>query len=367
MKIIQKIIKDRILLISLLLAVASLLFCRPTRIDIDWNTIISLLMLMISIQIVQYSGLLIFISQTLTKYTSNTRNLVTLFVLISFFSSMFLTNDVAIISLIPLLAITLKNTKVFKGYPVILICLAANLGSMFTPIGNPQNLFLFNFFHLKIKDFFTLGFPICLVSLLVLLGLCRMYPKVKVDSLATNTTKISVKNLVVALITFLFVILSIINLIPMEVALVLAIINTIIVDKKIFMDVDYSILITFICFFIAVSGVKQLGIIAAILNNVGNNKFYIYYSSILFSQVFSNVPTAILIAPFTNHYAAIYLGTNIGGLGTPVASLANLLAYKQFKLNFPEEKQKRYVVIYTVCNVLLLIPLVSLGLYLLAK
>lgn len=205
-----------------------------------------------------------------------------------------------------------------------------------------------------------MALPICLLSFILLESLTYLIKPQPLVQQKLGLNKLNSKKVWIAGISSLIVLLSILKLIPLTIGILIAIISALIISPQIFGNVDYSLLLTFICFFVAVSNISHADILVNSLKSIGNNAIEVYFSSIGLSQFLSNVPTAILFAPFTKKSYALFLGTNIGGLGTLVASLANLLAYKQYKLNF-KRQNKHYLIKFTGLNVLMLLILGFLG------
>lgn len=361
MKFIKSIVSDKLLLISFLVTLLTFSIGHPHSKDIDWQTIGSLFMLMVAVQTLQFLGIFKYLAFSLTKKVHNVRLLVGIIVLIAFLSSMLVTNDVSIITLIPLLALSISKTEIDPIFPVVLVCIASNLGSLLTPMGNPQNLFLFIHYNLKIKNFLLMGLPLSLFSLVLLEAMCCIIKPQKIQRLTINMCSLNKKQLVMAIGGVIVALLSILKFISLLLGMVISVCIACLISKKILKNIDYSILLTFICFFISISNISNLNFLVQLLKQTGNNNYHIYFISIFLSQFLSNVPTTFLLAPFTNHYYALFLGSNVGGLGTIIASLANVLAFKQYLLNFSKNGGS-YLIKFTIINfaVLLIIILFSI-------
>ena len=199
MKIIKSIVSDKLLVISFLVTLLTFFVGRPQGKDIDWQTIGSLFMLMVVVQTLQFLGIFKYLAFSLTKKVHDTRLLIGVIVLIAFFSSMLVTNDVSIIKLIPLLALSISKTAIDPIFPVILLCLAANLGSLLTPMGNTQNLFLFIHYNLTIKNCLLMVLTLSLFSLLLLEIMCGTIKPQKIQSLTITMPDLNKKQLVLAL------------------------------------------------------------------------------------------------------------------------------------------------------------------------
>lgn len=241
----------------------------------------------------------------------------------------------------------------------------ANLGSSITPFGNPQNIYLVSFFHLSIVEFLSLSLPIGLVSFLTLLVSLFFFPKDKISQLKSTELSLSRQHLLALLLTTLIVLLGVLSFIPIIFSLVASLICAAYVDRTIYESVDYGIILTFINFFIIVGAVGRIPTIHLFLEHITTTTFSIFSTAIVSSQVISNVPAAVLLSKFTNHVSAIYLGVTVGGLGTIVASLANLLALRQYHLLADDQSTQSFFAKFTGYNIVYLFVFFIAGLLLL--
>lgn len=205
-----------------------------------------------------------------------------------------------------------------------------------------------------------MGLPLSLVSLLLLEIMCGTIKPQKIQSLTITMPDLNKKQLVLALGRALFALLSILKFVSLLWVILISVGIACLISRKILQSVDYSILLTFICFFVAISNISNSNFLVQLLKQTGNNTYYVYFISIFLSQFLSNVPTTFLLAPFTNHYYALFLGSNIGGLGTIIASLANVLAFKQYLLHF-SKKGGGYLIKFTIVSFALLFILILAG------
>ena len=274
-------------------------------------------------------------------------------VMLPFFSSMLITNDVALITFVPFAVLVLELTGQTKhlAWVVTLQTIAANIGSMLTPVGNPQNLYLSSFYQLAAGDFFAVTIPIVLLSF-VLLALCCIAGKnhtIEVQFQKREEIQ-SKRALLLFVLLFLLSLLSVFHLLSSHIALVVTVIALAAFSPKVLKKVDYWLLATFVCFFIFAG---NIGAVEAVKNVLSQNTM-LY--SVLSSQVISNVPAAVLLSNFTQDAKGMLLGTNIGGLGTLVASLASLISFKIYAKT-PKAEVLRYLGIFTAANVVMLIVL----------
>ena len=267
---------------------------------------------------------------------------------------MVVTNDVALITFVPLSIVIAKKADISVLKIVIFQTLAANLGSSFTPMGNPQNLFIYSYFNLKPLDFFIITGPILLLSIVFLLILINRDKKLDLN-LELEDVKVGNKNhIVVFSILFLVILLSVFHLIDYKLTFVITILIVLLLNRSLFSQVDFSLLITFVGFFIFVGNISTLDSVKTFMENILGSGKSTFLASVLSSQVISNVPATMLLSGFTNHIKELLLGVNIGGMGTLIASLASVISYKIYTSEF-EVIDNKYMKLFTYYNVLGLI------------
>lgn len=370
-KIVQFIKKETVLVIATILAVISAFFVTPSKeyLDyIDWRVLGILLSLMIVMAGFQKNGLFDAIGTALLKKTKNTLQLSMVLVFLCFFFSMFITNDVALLTFVPFAIFTLQKSKQEKlAIPVIVMqTIAANLGSMLTPIGNPQNLYLYNLAQMNMAEFLSCMLPYTLVSgiliFLVVLWFARKKELITIDlekkeGDVDNSSKKwkSVHKNMVYLTLFVLSLLVVIRVVPYYVVLLLTLLMVFYMDRKVLKKVDYCLLLTFISFFIFTGNLGNIPVIKETLQQlVAGRELGI---GILASQGISNVPAALLLSGFTTDYKSLLEGVNIGGLGTLIASMASLISYKLYAVEYNNTKGK-YLLYFTGMNLLFLAVLV---------
>lgn len=367
-KVIGFIKKDTVLCVATTLAMVSAFFVKPTLNYvnyIDFRVLGILLSLMTVMAGLQRNGLFDMIGSSLLKRTKNTMQLSLVLVFLCFFFSMFITNDVSLITFVPFAMLTLRKCNQEKLLiPVIIVqTLAANLGSMLTPIGNPQNLYLYNLAEMKMSTFIGIIGPYTLTSgILLLLSVavvCRKKEKIEFTLEENNSDheiekerlhlrrKTHQKN-AVYLILFLMSLLVVVRVLPYYVAFMVVFVTVFIMDRQVLKTVDYSLILTFIAFFIFTGNIGEIETIRNVLQEfVSGREVGV---GIAASQVISNVPAALLLSGFTKDYAKLLVGVNIGGLGTLIASMASLISYKIYAHHYNEQKGK-YFRWFTIANV----------------
>jgi len=362
--------KETVLCIAMLLAVISAFVVLPDReyMDyIDFRTLAILFCLMSVMAGLQKIGVFQWIAEGLLKRVRSVGALVLILVMLCFFFSMLITNDVALITFVPFTFIVLKLLGDSKKHklmiPVVVMqTIAANLGSMLTPIGNPQNLYLYGKAGLAPGEFMVLMLPYTAVSFVcLLLWSVWLGSREKTSLQITFDTKTSLKgkslSLVVYIALFLVSILVVAHMIPYQVAMGIVIVTLFFLDKKVFLKVDYSLLLTFVGFFVFIGNMGRVPVFRNLLQSIveGNEVM----TAILSSQVISNVPAALLLSGFTENYQALIVGTNLGGLGTLIASMASLISYK-FVAVEEANRKGAYLFYFTIANICFLLPLVIL-------
>jgi len=362
-KLLNFVKKEIVLSIAFVLAVISCFFVHPDAayIDyIDYRTLSILLCLMITMAGLQRLQLFRQIGEYLVNLMSSIRGVVFILLFLCFFSSMWITNDVALITFVPFTIVTLSLAKRKDLFiPVIVLdTLAANLGSMLTPLGNPQNLFLYSKANISFLDFVKLMLPYSLLSLvLLILSTFAFVKKASLDAPKNNAYKRTRREkllIILYCVFFLLSILVVMRFMDYRVGLALILLFTFINDKKILLKPDYSLLFTFIFLFIFIGNMKRIDALNDLLYQMIRDKEVIV--SIVLSQFISNVPAAILCSGFTDNYHKLIIGTNLGGLGTLIASMASLISFKQYGYVEDADK-KRYLLTFTVLNVAFLIVL----------
>ncbi|MCR5271798.1 MAG: citrate transporter [Lachnospiraceae bacterium] len=358
--------KEFVLFAAFVLAVASCFFVHPdfTYISyIDFRTLGILLSLMIIMA--GLGNLLVFrrIGEFLVFKMNSTRSLALIFIGLCFFSSMFITNDVALITFVPFTVVTLtvSNRKDLFIPVIVLETIAANLGSMLTPLGNPQNLYLYSLSEMPFFDFILLMLPYSICSAALLFFMTFLYVKnapVKLNEKTKfKTTRSDTLKIFMYIVLFAISILVIVRIVPFQAGLVIVLASVFLFDKKVLKCPDYSLLFTFIFLFIFIGNIKRIPLLSEILNElVKLNEVVV---SAVLSQFISNVPAAILCSGFTSDIPALIVGTNLGGLGTLIASMASLISFKQY-ISTDNSDVKKYMSVFTFLNILFLMVLLIL-------
>lgn len=371
--------KETVCCIAFLLAVISMCFVVPSKnyiSYIDFRVLALLFCLMAVVRGFSSIGVFTRLGTMLLTHVHSLRMLSALFIFLCFFFSMLITNDVALITFVPftILVLSMAEQKKFLIPVVVLETIAANLGSMLTPLGNPQNLYLYTISGLSIGAFVRIMLPYSFVSAILLLIFILFLPKDTVSTAtaantanSTNTVTASNTSNVICeavkarknprilfafyLILFLLCLLTVLHILPYQILFFLVLTGFLLLDYRVLKDVDYFLLLTFLCFFIFIGNMKQISLVHELIS-----KLLVHHEVLMgigASQIISNVPAAILLSGFTDDYSALLIGVNLGGLGTLIASLASLISFK-FYTNSNGSDTKRFLGIFTLYNVIFL-------------
>ena len=357
-KIISFIKNEIVFSIALLLAVISSFIVPPSKeyiSYIDFRTLALLLGLMLIVQGLKSCGLFDSLVAAMVKRVHSKRSLALVLVSLCFFTSMLITNDVALITFVPftIMVLALCDDSKFSIYLIVLETVAANLGSMFTPIGNPQNLYLYSISGMGMGEFLKLMLPYTALSYIVLLIAIYFIDKDPFGSSSSELPDSKLDKLPLFIYTLLFglCILTVLHKVDYKIMLVIVIAIIFIVNMQLLPKADYILLLTFVAFFVFIGNMKNIPAVSDFLGSIVSNREV--YVSVAASQVVSNVPAAMLLSGFTDDYVDLIVGTNLGGLGTIIASMASLISYK-FYCKISGSDQRMYMVKFTLVNLLFL-------------
>ncbi len=363
-----------VFVVSFLFALISVFFNAPSKqyfSFIDFNTLCILFSLMAVVGALESCGVFVSFASFILSRVSSLKILCAVLVYLCFFWSMFITNDVALITFVPFAIMLLHNQKNVPVwilcYVVVLQTIAANTGSMLTPTGNPQNLFLFEQSGFTLTSFILLLLPYTLFCAAGL-GLCILIiPDKKLNKSmnsgfgSRNTKAYSNMTLYKILYAVLFILclLSVAKIIPKPALAVVVLILFIVLDRKILLKVDYYLLFTFVFFFIFTGNLQSISFVKSFLQNcMAGHEFIV---SVAASQVISNVPATLMLYNFTDNITELLFGVNVGGLGTLVASLASLISFNIYTTK--TGKAGLFMLYFTGMNVLFLALLITFKLF----
>ena len=309
----------------------------------DYRTLALLFCLMILVAGLQSLGIFSMLGHVLLTKVHSIRGLSLVMILLCFFSSMVITNDVSLITFVPFTLLIFRmggqTRRVLKL--VVLETIAANLGSMATPIGNPQNLYLYSVSGLTTAEFAWATLPYAGLSLLLLAAALfteRDEPLfgVTVKEPAENTASSLLRPAAPFFALMALCLLVVFRVLPYQPVLLCVMAAVLLLNRRLYLSVDYFLLLTFLCFFVFIGNMKRVPALNDLLLSVVQGRELL--TGILASQVISNVPAAILLSGFASDFSALLTGVNLGGLGTLIASLASLISSKFFSREYPDQK-----------------------------
>ena len=358
--------KETVLCVAMLLGVVSMFLVHPDSQYpeyLDYRTLALLFSLMTIMEGFKQTGLFGEIAQVLLTRVHTFRQLYLVLVLLCFFCSMWITNDVSLLTFVPFTILVLELAGLQKEMiPVIVMqTIAANLGSMTTPVGNPQNLYLYSISGMGIGAFLQIMGPLTLISAGLIFLICLIHKDFPIRQGMLGKEIVGVRkageNQVLAVLFFISL-LSVFRILSWQLLLLIVLVSCIGIkafckEKYLPLEADFGLLLTFVAFFIFIGNMGRICAVREVLSQVLNGRELLI--SFLCSQMISNVPAAILLSGFTQEYRGLLQGVNIGGLGTLVASLASLISYKFFAAESEQTPaagtRGRYMLTFTIWNV----------------
>lgn len=357
--------KETVLFIAALCAAATMLLVPPSMEYIhyiDFRVLCLLFCLMGVVAGFKSVGAFQWLTYQLLRRIKSGRVLGLTLVMLPFFSSMLVTNDVALLIFVPFTLALLAQLGFEKAMiPVIVLqTVAANLGSMATPVGNPQNLFLYAAFNLSAGEFFGVVLPLTAISFVCLAAASVPVLPGELSGKDLEKAEISsVRNLLVYGGLFVLSLLTVFRVIAYPVTTVVIIAVLAVMNRKLLKEIDYMLLLTFVCFFIVSENLGQVEAVRSFLQRLLERSTLL--TSVGASQIISNVPAAVLLSGFTDQWQELLAGVNIGGLGTPIASLASLITLKLY-MRWPGAKVMKFIGVFMVANIVGLVILLGAAL-----
>ena len=279
----------------------------------------------------------------------NARLCILALVYITFIGSMLIANDMALLTFLPLGYFVLSATqkKQYMAFTFIMQNIAANLGGMLTPFGNPQNLYLYTKFQIPTGEFMAIMAPPFALSILLITVCCILFVKSEPLRLEGTPIALNTPRVLLYLILFTLSIVIVFRGIPYWIGLIVIPFVLLFADRKALKRVDYPLLFTFVFFFVFSGNMARIDAVRNLFS------YLLDKSTLLFSvascQVISNVPSAILLSQFTENYADLLVGVNIGGAGTLIASLASLITFREYIKHEPK-KVFHYIKMFSIFN-----------------
>ncbi len=344
-----------VLTVAAALALLSMLAVPPDAAYLGYmnaHVLTVLFVLMASVSGFSAAGLFAKLSAAMSRRTQSPKKLALLLVLLCFFLSALITNDVALITFVPFTLGLLGGGR--RVIPVVVMeTVAANLGSLLTPIGNPQNLYLFSHYELSLGEFFGAVWPLGALSLVLCLALTWLLVPEGAPCGAHEPDRLHAAPFELCRygLMFLLGLLCVLNVIAWPLCLGLCVAMMLLFDRHLFRGVDYSLLLSFVAFFVLVGNLGRIPAVQELIRSVVTGHELL--AGALISQAISNVPAATMLAGFTGDWRALLLGVNIGGLGTPIASMASLISLRLYGMAEGAESG-RYLAVFSAVNFALL-------------
>ncbi len=364
-KIIKWLKKNAIVIVAFIAAFLSSIAVKPDSKYLDYIDTRTLSTLFCGLAIVTaLDRINVFrnLAQRIVSRFNNLRNAVIALVYITFIGSMIIANDMSLITFLPLgyYVLDSSDNKKYMAFTFIMQNIAANLGGMLTPFGNPQNLFMYTYYAIDPLEFMSIMIKPFVVSIVLITLSCLVISKTELVLNNSFDESLDRKRFVVYSVLFILFVCSIFRVIPYLYVLAVVIAVIIIVDKNVLLKLDYGLLCTFFFFFIFAGNMSRIESVSELLSTLLEKNTLI--TGVVSCQFISNVPSAILLSRFTENYQDLLIAVNIGGTGTLIASLASLITYKEYVKREPE-KQWYYLKLFSVINFSFLIVLTMLSLY----
>ncbi len=344
--------KNAVMLTALILAVITSLIVPIDKEYLgyfDYKTLTCLFCVLAVVCALKNINFFYMLARKVVRTFKNARYCILALVCVTFIGSMLIANDMALLTFLPLGYILLTSTgkQKYMAFTFIMQNIAANLGGMLTPFGNPQNLYLYTKFSIPTSEFMSImALPFAL-SVFLITVCCIVF--VKKEPLCLEDEKIVLSPLRTALYLALFAlaIAIVFRGIPYWIGLIVIPAVLLFADRKALKMVDYPLLLTFVFFFIFAGNMARIDVVRDFLSALMERSTLLF--STLSCQFISNVPSAILLSQFTKNYADLLVGVNIGGVGTLIASLASLITFREYVSHNPG-KAGRYIAQFSAFN-----------------
>lgn len=300
------------------------------------------------------------LADAIVRRFKNMRNIVLALVFVTYFGSMIMANDMALITFLPLGWFVLQSCGKFRltAFTFIMQNIAANLGGMLTPFGNPQNLYLYSYFHIPTGEFFAVMALPFAVAFVLILGVCLFVKPQPAELSAAPRVRPPLWRILAYAALFVLSLLIVFRVFPYYWGLLAVAAALLVLDFRAVLRVDYGLLLTFCAFFVFSGNLARIPAVADFLASLVALDPLAF--GVLSCQVISNVPSAVLLSKFTQNYPALLVAVNIGGLGTPIASLASLITLNTFRRVQPGQT-KKYIAKFLLLNFSFLAVLLGAG------
>ena len=315
----------------------------------DWKTLTCLFCVLAVVCALRNVRFFYTLAKAIVRKFRTTRLAILALVYITFIGSMLIANDMALLTFLPLGYFVLHTTgkEKYMAFVFIMQNIAANLGGMLTPFGNPQNLYLYTKFNIPDLEFISIMLPPFIVAVTLITACCIIFVKSEPLEIKEKAAALPIARVIVYLLLFALSILIVFRSIPYQIGLVVIPLALLFLDRTALLQVDYGLLLTFFFFFIFSGNMARIDVVREFFSMLLDKNTLVF--SALSCQFISNVPSAILLSQFTDNYRELLLGVNIGGAGTLIASLASLITFKEYNKQDPGHTL-RYLVKFTLFN-----------------
>ena len=362
--------KDKVFTIAFILAIISMFIITPSKAYLDYinvKVLVIMFTLMLAVSGIYETHFFDYVATKLIEHLKSIKWIALIIIVVTFFLGMLLTNDAVLLTLVPFTIFITKHTKKEK-YAVIIIILqtiAANMGSALTPMGDPQNIYLYAFYDIPFRDFLQTTSVITISGfiLIVLTSLIKI-PN-EVCELNITTPQVQWKRFLLYMLILINALLNVLRIIPEYYTLIITLFLGLIYGRHLFKRVDYHLLLTFLSFFIFTGNLGQMDVIKDSISQILDTKLSVFFTSIATSQLISNVPAAVLLSTFTKpiYWQQLLQGVNIGSMGTIIGSLASLITFKYVIRDYRSET-KRYLITYSILSIIFMTIISVVTLYL---
>ena len=345
--------KNVVMLIAFFLAIATSFIIPPDKKYVDYfdfKTLSCLFCVLAVVCALKNIKFFYIIARKIVSVFKTTKISILALVYITFIGSMLIANDMALLTFLPLGYFVLSSTgkEKYMAFTFIMQNIAANLGGMLTPFGNPQNLYLYSYFDINTLEFMGIMLAPFIFSITLITICCLVFVKSEPLSIVGEDVKLPKVRTIIYLLLFALSIVIVFKGIPYFVGLIVIPIALLFLDRRALLKVDYPLLLTFVFFFIFAGNMARIDNVREFFSFLLEKNTLVF--STLSCQVISNVPSAILLSQFTtDNYADLLLGVNIGGVGTLISSLASLITLREFVSHNPKAT-KKYILLFSAFN-----------------
>ena len=351
--------KNVVLAVALSAAMITMFIVRPDAQYagyFDFITLTCLFCVLAVVNALNDIGLFTFLAKKIITVFHTKRNMIIALVWITLVGSMFIANDMALLTFLPLGYMVLEKTNDKKNmaFTFIMQTVAANLGGMLTPFGNPQNLYIYSHFNIPTGEFVSIMLLPFIASVTAVTLCCFFIKNEKIEFVDDGEKIEDMPRLILYLVLFALAIVIVFNIIPYVTGLLVIIPVLLFADRDALKKTDYGLLLTFAAFFVFSGNLSRVDAVRELFSFILEKNTLLV--SALSCQFISNVPTAVLLSQFTDNYRELLMGVNIGGTGTLISSLASLITFREFQKRNPGNTGK-YIKLFTIINFAFLICL----------